>query len=81
MIQDINQKSETLRKLHEEDGKVMKNIREFIDRIGGSRKVFEMNNKPFYLLNLKRRQEEIGVQLSAQNALMSVLYNDHIQRR
>lgn len=47
MIQDMNQKSETLRKLHEEDGKVMKNIREFIDRIGGSRKVFEMNNKPF----------------------------------
>lgn len=81
MIQDMNQKSETLRKLHEEDGNVMKNIREFIDRIGGSRKVFEMNNKPFYLQNLKRRQEEIGVQLSAQNALMSVLYNDYIQRR
>ena len=81
MIQDINQKSETLRKLHEEDEKVMKNIREFVDRIGGSRKVFEMNIKPFYLLNLKRRQEEIGVQLSAQNALMSVLYNDYIQRR
>lgn len=81
MIQDINQKSETLQQLHEEDGRVMKNIREFIDCIGGSRKVFEMNNKPFYLLNLKRRQEEIGVQLSAQNALMSVLYNDFIQKQ
>lgn len=81
MIQDINQKSETLRKLHEEDGKVMKNIREFIDRIGGYKKVFEMEHKPFYLQNLKRRQDEIGVQLSAQGALYSVLCNDITQRR